>query len=324
MLKSYLANSYNRLLDFRLWVKKNWGLKYVNYFNNFNPELNFYIFSDPRGGSTYLTQLIRTIPETAVLWEPLNLANAPLFHKIGFGWRQHIPENAQWPEAKKAFDKVFSGKAITNSNLFYENSYSSFLTAKKLILKICRGNALIPWLIKNFDFQFKPLLLVSHPLAVVSSQIDHGAWNKKKSSRNHHIASKYSLNDQYREKLSEFSSLEENLVATWCLTNQIPLKHPLNNRAWLTIYYEDLVIDPINQIERIFNEWNLPLPGNIDSVINQKSITTKPGSPVKGIDQLSYWKKKLNENQINSMLKVLKLFDMHHFYENSIYPNSSK
>ena len=42
-------------------------------FNNFNHNEPFLIFSDPRGGSTWLAELLSLIPKTAVIWEPLNL-----------------------------------------------------------------------------------------------------------------------------------------------------------------------------------------------------------------------------------------------------------
>ncbi len=51
-----------------------------------NPDNNHYVFADPRGGSTWLTEIIQEITQEPVMWEPLhiNKKNSP-FKKLNFG-----------------------------------------------------------------------------------------------------------------------------------------------------------------------------------------------------------------------------------------------
>lgn len=76
-------------------------------FKGFQATNNHYIFSSPRGGSTWLMEVIQQITKEPVIFEPLfiGIKKHPL-NKINFGWRQYIPEDAIWEEAKIIFDSI--------------------------------------------------------------------------------------------------------------------------------------------------------------------------------------------------------------------------
>ena len=52
----------------------------------------------------------------AGLWEPLDIGRASAFRKLGFGYRQYIPEMVAAPAVRDTFD-VFSGTSIVNLTL---------------------------------------------------------------------------------------------------------------------------------------------------------------------------------------------------------------
>lgn len=280
---------------------------------------NHYIFSDPRGGSTWLMEIIQTITKEPVIWEPLHLGikDNP-FKTINFGWRQHIPEVSEWKEAKELFDKLFSGKILAD-NILYKSSFLQVLNSKSLLFKICRGNALLPWLTNNYSFNFKPIFLIRHPFAVVSSQLSHGAWDYP--FVNYHIPDT-PYNDNYKRHsafLKTIKTKEEALVAEWCLANSEPLSHKDNNKKWLTINYEEFVLNPEKTLIRILTSWEI----NYDlSLIDYKknSSTTKDDSPDIIIDRLSSWQNKLNKNQLENMGNVLDYFEIDIYSKNNSLP----
>jgi hypothetical protein len=98
--------------------------------NEFKPENNFVISAYFRGGSTWLAEIIHQIPRTAILFEPSHLSHSSQFRKIGFCWRQHIPENEPWPEAEKLFRQLFRGKRL-NSHLGSRLTVASWLKADR-------------------------------------------------------------------------------------------------------------------------------------------------------------------------------------------------
>ena len=79
------------------------------------------IFSDPRGGSTWLTEIIKSIPNTAIIWEPLHLKYIHQLRELNFGWRQYIPEEVDWPQAKLLFTKIIEGKVLWYFYFFATN-----------------------------------------------------------------------------------------------------------------------------------------------------------------------------------------------------------
>ncbi|MCW8814872.1 MAG: sulfotransferase domain-containing protein [Chlorobium sp.] len=279
---------------------------------------NLIVFSDPRGGSTWITELINRIPDTAVLWEPLHLAEVNLFRKLGFAWRQFIPEDDEWPEAERAFEQVFRGKVL-NHWTCRMSSPMDFLRSERMVVKICRANALIPWLTRVFSFRYEPVYLVRHPFAVAASQMKHGSWDAPFTG--------YSIpdgrfNEPYRthaDFLLSLGSKEEALVATWCLTNMVPLTHKDNNRKWITVFYENLVLSPGNEIQRIFQRWGLQIPENILEHVNCPSATAKENMiDADAQTQLSKWKLLFDQQQIERMLEVLRYFTIDHYSEDAV------
>src|SRR5690606_852588 len=156
-------------------LKKQWDLWYLQSKMDVKPLEHFLIFSDPRGGSTWLMQIVKQVTNKPILWEPLHVKNVPELQKIGFGWRQYIPEQANWTEAKEFFDKLFKGK-ILNPWIMQQTTKQELLQADQLVVKFCRGNALMPYLTSTYSFKYKPIFMVRHPFAVVASQMKHGGW----------------------------------------------------------------------------------------------------------------------------------------------------
>lgn len=283
---------------------------------------NHYIFADPRGGSTWLMEIIQNITNEPVIWEPLDLKlkNNP-FNSINFDWRQHIPSDESWPEAKMLFSLLFQGKILEKNILDY-STLKQLNNSNSLLFKICRGNALLPWLTENFEFNFKPIYMVRHPFAVASSQLRHGAWN--------HLNKKFEIldtpfNTHYKKHqafLKNIRTNEEILVAKWCLSNLKTLNHPNNNKKWISITYEDFVLDPNQQIERVLKSWNLKYDlSSID--FENDSQTTHKDSPSLNTDKIKSWQSKFDDDQIERMGEVLKYFETEIYTKDSPMPNYS-
>ncbi len=288
----------------------------------FDPDQVMLIFSDPRGGSTWLTQLINEIEHTAVVWEPLHLGENSYFNKLNFGWRQHIPRDEKWEEASVAFTKLFSGKFL-NAYATYLSGVEDFKAADQLIIKFCRGNALLPWLIEQFNFAYAPIYLIRHPFAVIASQLKQGSWNWNHSNFKVPDTPFNNIYKQHQDFLMSLNTKEESLVATWCITNKIPLDDENNNKKWITIHYEQLLLNPERELKRVFTRWNREMPIHILEKVRQPSMTTVADSQVEDkIAQLSKWKKHLSATTISNLEKVLDYFEIRD-YNKDILPLTS-
>lgn len=286
-------------------------LKYSANKNRFKPNDSLLIFSDPRGGSTWLAEMIATIPGSFIYWEPLNPVYLKELKKLNFSWRQHIPKEESWPEAKAFFDQILSA-SIINEWTAMKMSVQEYGNGIFPIVKICRGNHLLPWLVKQFNFKYKPLYLVRHPLAVVSSQLKQGGWDSDFTKFN---IPDMPFNHEYvdhKEFLEGLKSKSESLLATWCITNRDLLAKQSNE--WITVYYEELVLDPETQFHKIFSEWNLPMPNELSNRFDHWSSTSLDTSQSYDQEsQLNKWRNDFSAMELEGFQTILDYFDITYY-----------
>ena len=285
-----------------------------------DPKNNIIISGLPRGGTTWIAEVMETISDSLLLWEPLNVFTLAETTDLEFSWRQYIPEHAQWPEAFFFFSELFHGKRI---HPLYFRKWDFPLKAKRrLLIKFCRANRLLPWLVTNFRLK-PPVYLVRHPCAVVSSQLRYGAWTQIKPSVMFSDHTRYGKEfyEPYRRILARLSSTEELLTALWCLDNIIPLRHRDNNIKWTTVSYEGLLLRGEEELRRIFKRLEIEIPLKTMHRLSHPSSETKHGSPLLcGGDQLSGWRSHLNSEQIAMILHTLEDFEMTDIYDDGLEP----
>lgn len=105
--------------------------------------------------------------------------------------------------------------------------------------------------------------------------------------------------------------MEKRLAAIWCLCNKVPLSHPDNNKRWITITYESLLLNGQAELERIGKRWNEHIPQQAYGNRQRASWTTVSGSPIMDgsiYHQLEFWKTKLTARQIDDIQYVVDYF----------------
>lgn len=259
-----------------------------------------------------------------MLFEPLTPTADGPFKKLGFAWDQPIPETAEWIEAKLAFMLMLRGKAISDWNITYSpSSTMTFLLARRLIVKFCHANALLPWLTRNFEFRYLPVFLLRHPFAVVASQLKHGNWAYKYSEFR---VPRCRFSEHYQRHapfLSTLASKEEALVAQWCLSNLVPLRQAGTEGRWVTLYYEQLLTDPEATFRSLFERWSLPLPDDIMRRITKPSVTTVDGDLKQEPErQLAKWSDAFSRRQLQKMSDVLQYFGVTEYGMGSSLPDA--
>lgn len=287
---------------------------------NFDPLDNLMIFSDPRGGSTWLSEVVGLIPNTVVLWEPIHQRWVRHFDALNFARRQYIPEHAVWPEAEEAFRELLRGKYLTNWTCEVSPPLT-FLSADRMVVKFCRGNALLPWLTKAFRFNYIPVYLVRHPFAVVASQLQHGRWDYPFTGFEIPDGPHNEIYQEHRSYLASIETKEEALTAVWCLTNGVPLKNARNDVDWITVHYEHLLSNPEEELNRIFQRWEMAIPEAALARVQTPSATTKEATFTEGVEaQLAKWRSSLSADQQARMIDVLAYFEVER-YGMEVYPN---
>ena len=272
------------------------------------------IFANPRGGSTWLGEILSEIPDSVLCSEPLFRLNE--FSDLNFAWHQPIPAGEDWPEAKEVFRKLLNRENL-KYNVYYPNNLMSIRSAAQHIFKFCHGNMLLEWLTDNFAVY--PVLLVRHPCAVVSSQLLHKGWQYLKKEKNYDYSIPYSRYNEayllYEDVLKTVKTSEENLAATWCLTMNDSLKNRSNDVKWITVAYENLYSNFEYEINRIFSRLGIEIPPTVYQKNRKLSVSTLESSSqyVLSGKQLNSWKERLTAKQQNNIMGIVKAFEIDHY-----------
>jgi len=289
------------------------------------------VFSDPRGGSTWLSDIFCQLPDSMLIWEPMFLHPPyPEMKDVNFCFHQYIPEEAEWPEAEEYFRKLYNMEIGSRSSfrLYYLNKTLKNITATKhFVYKDCCCNMLLPWLTARLDVN--PVYVIRHPCAVVASQLKYKHWDYILKDVKAHFPEPGSrfqeIYHRYQDIIDTITKPEERMAAEWALHNSVPIKHPLNDIRWVTVSYEKLYKEPETEISRVFGRLNMEIPGKILSDIRKPSITALEGSKsiIQSGQQLESWRKSLTPAQVKNILHIVKEFDMD-FYDESPEPDYTR
>lgn len=264
----------------------------------------------PRGGTTWLAEVLARVPGTLLINEPLERHRA-LRAGFDFGGRVRIPEDAEWPEVEAHLRRVLSGHYLRPG--FFQRGHYPVVAPSRVLVKFCRANRLIPWFVRRYQVR-PPVLLVRHPCAVVSSQLRFGAWSVERAPYPIPDGRFPRFFDPYREILASLSLPEERLAARWCLDHIVPLRHPLHDKAWITVAYEALVRDGPRELSRIFSRLGVSEPDGIERYLSVPSASTPRGSPaLTSSERLRRWRD-LNRRQVSRILAVVDRFGLGHIY----------
>ncbi|QIT56549.1 sulfotransferase domain-containing protein [Aquisalimonas sp. 2447] len=299
------------------WRKRRFVYRIEEKINK-DPLNHYLILSDPRGGSTWLAEIINLITGAPIIWEPLHIKNNPNFRDLGFGIREYIPEDQKWKECEKEFEMLFKGKTLNTWTLKHA-SPKAITLSDRFLFKFCRGNSLLPWLTTNFSFRLKPVHLLRHPFAVISSQLKQGGWDQGFEDFSIPTGHNRYIYTKHKTFLDSLQTREETLTALWCISNSVPLYKNKRNHEWITIFYEDLVINPRSQIETIFRHWGLDMP-EFNFEFNKNSRTSLKDTPQSPEMRIGRWKQEIDAWKIERMQKVLHYFGFDLYAWHTPYP----
>ncbi len=287
-------------------------LKYPQGFDSSDALL---IFGAPRSGSTWLAEIVSSLPGYCQVFEPLYPVYVKEAGVAGVKINMYLGPHDDWHSGREFLEQVLSGR-LMNSWLASQISLRKALQARRLVVKFVRGNMMLGWVCQNFNVK-PPVLVIRHPCAVVSSLLQKN-WTPGKD--------KVLSNPYFRqhadilEKCQKLNTAEELNALTWCLHYHAPLSLP-KPYPFVLICYEKLVKDGETEIKRLFSSWRLELPSEIAQQLQKPSDTSTPTSQIKhGSDPLTGWRNRLNNDQIENILGVVDMFGMN-FYSEHIEPD---
>lgn len=273
------------------------------------------VAGESRTGTTWLAELVSTIPGAAVLFEPLDIRKVPEAAAAGFNWHTCVAPNDSWPEGEAFFAKVLQGKLI-NRHTMSHVSLRRTICPKLWVVKLLNANLLLGWLTTRFPIR-APALIIRHPCATVLSRSEQGWTPLKQPPR---ISKFLAAHPEFTEVLDRLTDIVEFRAALWCIEYYAPLSLPQPYPFHL-VTYEGLVRDGQRELSRLFDRWGIDLPAEARERLELPSQTTKRRAEVyRSQDPLAKWRKVLSKGQIAKILRVVEGFGLD-FYGNDLEPD---
>ncbi|MGR3804876.1 hypothetical protein [Marinibacterium profundimaris] len=274
------------------------------------PEQALVLSAEPRGGSTWVGELLESEGKVATVWEPLHIRRVPVARQAGFTWRQFIPADADWPEARELMARILSGQVV-NDWTSSGSSLGDHLRAERLLVKFCRANACLPWLARQFDFERKPLFFLRHPFAIAASQAEMANFPFGQVVETITECPFAEARQEHVPFLQSLETVEERAVASWCLSNTATLNDPDAEKLWVTMCYENLILSPEQELERLYSTWGQPVPDRVLSQVRRPSRMTQDNALQASPEaQVRKWRDSFSDAQIARMQAVLDHFNI--------------
>lgn len=135
--------------------------------------------------------------------------------------------------------------------------FGPLLDQQTTVMKIIRGNLMLPWLKQNLGADIA--LLVRHPCAVYHSRLGGTSWDAFKLLEQYKsdILLGEMYLDEHRDYLNSGLSQSQAQVAVWCIENVVPIQKA-GNEGYGVVHYEHLVECPDDSWQKVATFLNLP------------------------------------------------------------------
>lgn len=299
-------------------------LSIILCFKKFNIQNSIIICSYPRGGSTWLLELIGSVEGMIINWEPLHVKYGVVPNDLFLGETPTlIPNDLKNESYLHLFTKILTYKKLNSHSMLFVGARQAF-NSNYVVTKFCRANMLLPWLTHSFKFKFRPILLLRHPIPVSLSVLKSWYNNTEKLLSLKELPN--TLNkERYEVFLPYINGLQTRLeqqVALWCMEHESLLG--FNNSKWKIVFYEHILQNPEIEMIKIFNFWNLEIDQAEISILNFKkasrSVFYKDELKQESKIQIEKYLDIVDNNTLKKIQNVFDDFNLKVYKANSPYP----
>ncbi len=275
------------------------------------PSDTIIVAGSGRSGTTWLGDIIGSGPGFLSLFEPFDHRHVPDIDTSLL--RLYIRATTKAHYLDDTIGKVLQGE-IKNEWILSQNKRT---LAWRILIKEIRMNLFLGYL-KN-RFGNKIVFIIRHPCATVLSRLEQN-WS---THLDHFLIQEDLMNDYlypFENLINESKNDLEKHTIMWCVENLIPLKQ-LGIKQLIFCTYENLVINGIEEIHKIFKRVGLKFRNDIHRIFSKPSKLSNPQKArVYDFNRLTYWKEKLYKNEIASILKIAEHFEID-IYTDDAMPN---
>ncbi len=289
-----------------------------------NGSPNVFIFAMPRGGSTWLEELILSQPGFKAIDEPLFIAKKNVRDHLGLHtWESFYTEEAT-AALENYFGRICDGSLHAKDTNFLANKHYRYLT-RRIVFKIIHGGEdRINWFRDTFNGRI--VFLLRHPIAtVVSHEHIRRLDALTTSSYKEHFTDRQLA---FAEKINRSGSFLERGMLYWCLQIAVPLQQRTDD--WVVTSYEQLVLEPEPILKELARKLELPALHLMEKQLYVASNSTHKSDEktqqmlIQDRKRLvEKWRSKVTPEEEGRAMEILSVFDIDAYTAGDALPTKS-
>ncbi len=268
-----------------------------------------------RSGSTWVMEALNFDGRYRIVFEPFRELSTAIARDIPY---RYLPPTREEPRIEGACRIILSGRLRTG----WSDALNKRRIASRRLVKEIRIANLLPWLSNHFP-EVPVIHLVRHPLAVAESrqflnpkqEILYNWWTVEPFVRHPEL-----IEGPLAPFVDVIAANAENpdwlrrFTLRWCMENYVALAMADSHLA-LIAFYEDLVIDPRTEFERLLRHLGRPFEDRMLPGLGSLSAHANPRRrKLDSIDHLSGWQRRLEPAQRRELLEIVDAFGLGHLY----------
>lgn len=284
------------------------------YWDSGHPDSTVFLAGTGRSGTTWLEDLINCNLDFRIMFEPFNSYQVPELKN--WHHRQYIPSNSTGNRFIETCQKILSGR-IKNH---WIDKFNNKKWIKKRLIKDIRCHLMLHWLHRQYP-DMPIVFLLRHPCAVAASKLNQKNWT---SDLTPFLEQEDLITDFLSPYIDEILKAESDFdkhIFLWCIENYVVLKQ-FQPEQMTMFFYEDILLNPVEQLQRLKDSLKLDIPSDIQEVFKKPSAVTKKQNGVAIEQPTPYsWKSKLTTEQIERSYEICSLFGLQSLYKELGNPN---
>lgn len=275
-------------------------------------EKNVVLFASPRGGSTWVMEMISSQPGYKICNEPFNVRSAYVSRHLGIDNYADLMNPANRDVYATYLNGIISNR-LRGKNISIKHPNHRFITNKIVFKMIHAGMDRLEWLEDNFHS--KIVILTRHPIPTSRSRkvfpllelFDRTALREKFSDEQlRHI-----------DKVRETGSHLEKGVTAWCIHFSIPFNSL--RESWVLTSYEEAVVHSDEFVTYMIESMGFSRPDIIKKNMNRPSSSSDQSSSnrqkllsdnANRRKLISDWRNKIDEAEEKDLMGILELFNL--------------
>lgn len=287
-----------------------------------------FLMATPRGGSTWVTEVICRQRGMRYVAEPLNIRSHGVASSAGvLSWEQMWDADSDRLEAY--FQRLIVGKIrMRDATPFrHVGRYGFRFKTERTTLKVIHG-ASYHWQMIEKRLNAKVVVVLRHPIATAISREVFPALERIEQSQFFTTLSA-SQREHVKEVLKTGTHLEKGVLA-WCLHN-----FPYFNSAAcpFIVTYEELVLAPVTVVKNLCEYCELNDSDAIMESLDYASVTTRKSNTatqalfqendtqLRSVKIVTKWRNSVNPAAASAAMRSLEVFNMKLYRPDSPLPS---